>query len=155
VKVIVDANIVFSGILNTHGKIGDLLINSNALIDFMAPDFLRMEIRKYYHRLKEISGLSIEEIQQAEFQICKDIKFISEEQISSSNWQAAFELVHDIDVKDIHYVAYAKQFNRKIWSGDKRLIRGLAKKGFENSLTPDELYQVRETLKKSKKRRRK
>jgi len=28
VKIIVDANIIFSGILNSNGKIGDLLINS-------------------------------------------------------------------------------------------------------------------------------
>jgi len=155
VKVIVDANIVFSGILNTNGKIGDLLINSTTLIDFIAPDFLRIEIHKYYHRLKEISGLRLEEIKEAEFLVCKDIKYISEEQISAANWQAAFELVHDIDMKDIHYVAFAKQFNRKIWSGDKRLIRGLARKGFESALSTDELYQIRETLKKSKKRRRK
>ena len=152
-KVIVDANIVFSGILNTNGKIGDLLINSHSLIDFIAPDFLRVEIRKHYHRLKGISNLSIAEIMDAEFLICKDLKFISEEQVSVANWQAAYELVHDIDVKDIHYVAFSKQFNRKIWSGDKKLVRGLEKKGFESSITTDELYQVREGLKKSKKRR--
>lgn len=36
-KVIVDANIVFSALLNTNGKIGDLLLNSNNLIEFIAP----------------------------------------------------------------------------------------------------------------------
>lgn len=154
-KVVVDANIVFSGILNTNGKIGDLLINSHSLIDFIAPDFLRIEIRKHYTRLKEISKLSIEEIMDAEFLVCKDIKFISEEQVSFATWQAAYELVHDIDVKDIPYVAFSKQFNRKIWSGDKKLIRGLVRKGFESSINTEELLQVREGLKKSKKQRRK
>ena len=43
-KIIVDANIVFSGILNTNGKIGDLLINSKKQFEFIAPDFLRTEI---------------------------------------------------------------------------------------------------------------
>jgi len=87
VKVVVDANIVFSGILNTNGKIGDLLINSHSLIDFIAPDFLRIEIRKHYTRLKDISKLSIAEIMDAEFLVCKDIKFISEEQVSLASWQ--------------------------------------------------------------------
>lgn len=45
-KIIVDANIVFSGILNTNSKIGDLLINSEKYFDFIAPDFLRIENQK-------------------------------------------------------------------------------------------------------------
>lgn len=66
-NVIVDANIVFSGILNTKGKIGDLLINSSGLIQFIAPDFLRTEIRKHYSRLVKISKLSHDQILESEF----------------------------------------------------------------------------------------
>jgi len=44
VRLIVDANIVFSGIINSKGKIGDLLINSKNKFDFIAPDFLWNEI---------------------------------------------------------------------------------------------------------------
>ena len=104
-KIIVDANIVFSAILNTNGKIGDLLINSKKHFDFIAPDFLRGEIRKHYSRLCKISGLSIEEIQESEFQVCNDITFISEEQIRISAWISAENLVADIDPKDTHYIA--------------------------------------------------
>ncbi len=143
-RFIVDANIVFSGILNTNGKIGDLLINSKLYFDFIAPDFLRSEIRNHYPRLIKISGLTIQQVQEAEFQLYKDIIFISEEQIKISHWIAADALVADIDPKDAHYVAYSKHFRGKIWSGDKILIKGLAKKGFTNFITTDELYQLRE-----------
>lgn len=143
-RFIVDANIVFSGILNTNGKIGDLLINSKQYFTFIAPDFLRSEIREHYPKLMKISGLTIEQIQEAEFQIYKDIVFISEEQIKISYWMAAETLVEDIDPKDTHYIAYSKQFRRKIWSGDKALIKGLEKKGFTNFITTEELYQFRE-----------
>jgi len=78
VKIIVDANIVFSGILNTKGKIGDLLINSHKLIDFIAPDFLRTEIHKYHSKISALSGLSIEQVIESEFHICKNIHFISD-----------------------------------------------------------------------------
>jgi predicted nucleic acid-binding protein len=155
VKVVVDANIVFSGILNTKGKIGDILINSFGLIDFIAPDFLRMEIRKNHNRLAKISKLSIQEILESEFLICKDIVFISEEQILTTNWGAAFDLVKNVDENDIHYVAFSKQFNRKIWSGDKQLIRGLGRKGFNNFIATSELYVIREELKRRGGRRRK
>ena len=156
-KVIVDANIVFSGILNTNGTIGDLLINSYRLIDFIAPDFLRVEIREHYDRLVEISMLTLSEVIEAEFQVCKDIKFISEEQVSLVNWESAFELVKSIDPKDIHYVAFSKQFNRKIWSGDRKLIHGLEMKGYKDLIRTDELYRIREEikLKQARQRRRK
>ena len=144
-KIIVDANIVFSAILNTNGKIGDLLINSKEHFDFIAPDFLRREIRKHYVRLCKISGLSIDQVQESEFQVCSDITFISEEQIKISSWISAENLVADIDPKDTHYIAYSKHFRCKIWSGDKTLIRGLQKKGFTNFITTNELYKLRES----------
>jgi predicted nucleic acid-binding protein len=144
VRFIIDANMVFSGILNTNGKIGDLLINSKPYFTFIAPEFLRTEIRTHYPRLIKISGLTIEEVQEAEFHLYKDIRFISEEQIKISNWIAADSLVADIDSKDTHYIAYSKEFRCKIWSGDKKLIKGLAAKGFTNFITTDELYKLRE-----------
>ncbi len=143
-KVIVDANIVFSGILNSNGIIGDLLINSQKHFDFIAPHFLRAEIYKHYSRLSKISGMTIEQVREAEFQICKDITFISEEQIKKSAWITAEKLVADIDPKDTHYVAYSKHFRCKIWSGDKQLIKGLAKKSFTNFISTDELFTLRE-----------
>lgn len=146
-KIIVDANIVFSGILNTNSRIADLLINSQNNFEFIAPDFLRIEIKKHYSRLKKISGLTLEQIQEAEFQIYKDITFISEEQIKISTWISAEKLVADVDPKDTHYVAYSKHFKSKIWSGDKQLIKGLAKKNFTNFITTAELFELRQQTK--------
>ncbi|MBS1680921.1 MAG: hypothetical protein JST48_04345 [Bacteroidetes bacterium] len=153
-KIIVDANIVFSGILHTKSNIADLLINSHELIEFVAPDFLRLEIRSHHLKLSALSKLSIEQVMDAEFHVCKDIKFISEEQISIETWISAYELVQDIDEKDTGYIAYSKQFNSKIWSGDKKLISGLKKKGFENFISTDQLFEVREKLKSHKSKRK-
>ncbi len=143
-KIIVDANIVFSGILNSNGKIGDLLINSKKYLNFIAPDFLRTELYKHYPRLTKISRMTLEQVREAEFQIYKDITFISEEQIKESTWLIAEKLVADIDPKDTHYIAYSKHFRCKIWSGDKELIKGLAKKGFTNFISTEELYKWRQ-----------
>lgn len=142
-RIVVDANIVFSGILNTNGKIGDLLINSTKQFDFIAPNFLRTEIRKNYSRLIKISGLQPEHVQEAEFQICKDITFISEEQVNLSTWIKAEKLVADIDPKDVTYIAFSKHFKCKIWSGDKVLMKGLTKKDFHNFISTDELFKLR------------
>jgi predicted nucleic acid-binding protein len=144
VRVIVDANIVFSGILNSNGKIGDLLINSQKTLEFIAPDFLRVEIKKHYSKLAKISRMTPEEIQESEFQVCKDLTFISEEQIKKTTWLAALKLVADIDPNDTHYIAYSRHFRCKIWSGDKELIKGLAKKGFTNFISTEQLYNWRQ-----------
>jgi predicted nucleic acid-binding protein len=97
VKIIVDANIVFSGILKSDGKIGDLLINSGNRFKFISPDFLRIEIRRHHDKLIKISKLTLEQLLESEYQVCKSISFISDEQISSSNWDFAENLVFDVD----------------------------------------------------------
>jgi predicted nucleic acid-binding protein len=109
----------------------------------LQPDFLRSEIKNHHQKLSKISGLSIAEIEESEYQIYKHISFISEEQIKTEHWLAAHKLVNDIDPKDTHYVAYSKQFKCKIWSGDKALIKGLSAKGFTNFITADALYNLR------------
>ncbi len=88
--------------------------------------------------------MTLEQVREAEFQVSHDITFISEEQIKESIWQSAENLVMDIDPKDTAYIAFSKHFKCKIWSGDKVLINGLAKKGFRNFVDTEELYKLRQ-----------
>jgi len=143
VKIIVDANIVFSAILNTNSKIGDLLINSKDHFEFIAPNFLQAEIHKYYPKLAKISGMTLAKVHDVEAHVCEDIHFISEEQVRISTWQAASKLVADIDPKDTPDIAFSKHFKCKLWSGDHQLIRGLRKKGFKNIVTTQDLFLIR------------
>ena len=78
----------------------------------------------------------------AEYRICKQISFYAEEQIKIACWIAAAELVKDIDPNDIQYVAFAKHFNCKIWSGDKTLMNGLIKKGFHQVISTNDLHKL-------------
>lgn len=145
-KLIIDANIVFSGILNTKSRIGDLLINSHKEFVFIAPEFLRTEIHKHHPKIIKASGLTIEQVQESEYQIFKDLFFISPEQISMNAWHQAAKLVAGVDEKDAPYVAYALHFSKKIWSGDKQLISGLKAKGFTEFFSTEELFQLRESM---------
>jgi predicted nucleic acid-binding protein len=70
-KIVVDANIVFSAILNSNSKIGDLLIQTES--SFNCAGILRYEIKEKH---QSISQLSIEKIMEAEDQVCKDIIFL-------------------------------------------------------------------------------
>ena len=142
-KIVVDANIVFSGILNSNGKIGDLLINSGKVFSFIAPDFLRTEIYNHHNKLVKMSNLTLEQILESEYQICKSIVFISEEQVDEKSWQFASELVYDIDPNNTVYIAYTKQFKCKLWTGDKKLINGLSLKNHHDFITTDDLFAIK------------
>jgi len=143
-RIIVDANIIFSAILNTNGKIGDILLNSHNIFEFIAPRFLKEEIRKYHNKIILISGYSSIELQNIEDKVYKPISFISDVHIPLSIRISSEHLVKEIDPKDVTYIAFAKYFRCKLWSGDKALQNGLIKKGFTNIITTDELFKLRD-----------
>jgi predicted nucleic acid-binding protein len=58
----------------------------------------------------------------------------------------AANLVRDIDMNDIAFVALAEFKSVKLWTGDKELMRGLARKGYTDFVTIDELFKLRSLL---------
>ncbi len=148
-RIIVATNIVFSAILNSDGKIGDLLLNSTKIIDFYSVEYLRFEIKNHYDKLAKISKQPLERIQSTEYYVTKEINFISEQQIVESNWKSAYKLVKDVDIDDIAFVALSKQLRCKLWTGDKRLIKGLKNNGFSKIITTDELIEYRDKKEKN------
>jgi predicted nucleic acid-binding protein len=62
-KIVVDTNIIFIGLLNTSGTIGDLIFNSADAFEFYSCDYMRFEIHKHWEKLKNISRLTETELQ--------------------------------------------------------------------------------------------
>ena len=147
-RIIVDANIVFSAILNTNSRIADLLMNSKGIFDFVAPDFLLTGTKKYHKKISSISKMTITEVQHVENNVTKPITFLSAIHISESFWLKAEQLAFDIDPKDTPYVAFSMFLKSKIWSGDKVLRNGLILKGFKKIITTEELFDLRELRRK-------
>lgn len=58
------------------------------------------------------------------------IHFITIDFISIQNRLSAYDLCHDIDVKDTPFVALAIELDANSWSSDKKLKNGLKDKGF-------------------------
>lgn len=146
-KIIVDTNIVFSSILNTNGQVGDLLMNS-ADFEFYTCEYLKVEIDNHKDRLMSISKLTNLQFRKAKDQIFSRITIISESQIPYDYWHEAAKLVVDVDMDDIAFVALSKYMQIPIWTGDKKLIKGLSKKGFNNLLLASDLLKIRDVGKK-------
>lgn len=69
-------------------------------------------------------------------QLLANIEFVPEIIISETSLKFAFELCEDIDIKDMIFVAVTIEYSGQLWTGDKKLIEGLKKKGF------NDFYQV-------------
>ena len=72
--------------------------------------------------------------------------FTNEALIPFEFWVKAVNLVREIDMDDIAFVTLAEFLGIKLWTGDKELIRGLAKKDYTNFITTEELYKLRTVL---------
>ena len=145
-KVIVDTNIIFSCLLNTQGKIGDLLFNSDEVFEFYSNDYMRLEIHKHWSKLKKISKLTDDELETAYEKLLSKLIFINEESIPVEIWEKAEQLVADFDLDDLDFVALTKYMKGSLWTGDKPLYNGLKEKRFRTVYNTDELLKLRNRL---------
>ena len=137
-KIVVDTNIVFSAVLNTHGKIGELLFNP--FFDFYTCDFLKQELNEHHGKLRKISKLSEEQLTISKTLIFNKLKFINSILLEESILLSTEEIMIDIDPDDIEFIALGRQLNAKVWTGDKKIHNKLLEKGFDFTLLTDELW---------------
>ena len=55
-KIVVDTNIVFSAILNTQSRIGQILINGSEYFDYYSVGLLKLEILKHKLKILKFTG---------------------------------------------------------------------------------------------------
>lgn len=144
--IVVDTNIVFSAILNTNSAIGDLILNSGKIFQFRSCNYLIKELDNHWEKLKKISNLSNSELSETRHLIYKNIVFIGEQQIPSQYRINAYELVKDIDVKDVAFIALNEFQKSILWTGDKILINGLKRKGYDSIISTKDLIKLRNLL---------
>jgi predicted nucleic acid-binding protein len=140
-KIIVDSNIVFSAILNSQGKIGQLLITGSKFFKFYTVGLLKDEIDQHKEKILKISGFTNEQFIKSFQTITKRIIFVDEILISDKDLLKALDLVAEIDENDTLFVALTNHLNGKLWTGDKKLILGLKKKRYSKTISTNDLYE--------------
>ena len=144
-KIVIDTNIIFSGLLNSNGAIGDLIFNSDGFFEFYSCSYMRYEIEKHWEKLKRISKLSEEELNESKYRIFSRVNFINEELIPEKTWISSEQLVFEIDQDDIDFIALTKYLKGYLWTGDKELYKGLKEKKFKRVYNTSELITKRNT----------
>lgn len=142
--LVVDTNIVFSGILSPEGTISDLLLNSTDSFTFYAPSAIIDELDKHHKKLVKISGLSDSEIQFLRRMLLRKIELIDLESIRSTTWENALELTGNVDEFDAPFIALSLELEAPLWNGDKKLIKGLKTKGIEWILDTNQIIKIRD-----------
>ncbi|RRO15254.1 PIN domain-containing protein [Flavobacteriaceae bacterium 14752] len=139
-KLVVDSNIIFSAILNVNSRIGQILLTSDNLYNFYAPKYVRDEIWGHQTKLKKIANLGDDKFLEVYELILKNITILDHSIAGKSNYKKAFELCKDVDHDDIPFVAFSLYLKCKLWTGDKKLIKGLKERHFEKIVTTNNLY---------------
>lgn len=132
-KVVIDANIIFSALLSINSQYRDLLFNE--AYEFYSPNYVFLEILKHKEKILQCTKESEEEVYGFIGKILKKIHFVHEDMISEGNYLRAYTLCKEIDENDTPFVALALEINGCLLTGDEKLKKALKNKGFDKFLS--------------------
>jgi len=96
----------------------------------------------HFDKLLKISGYTSEELKRVLWLFYRKIKFINVELIPGEAIQEALFFTEDIDPDDTEFVALTIYLDGKLWSGDKKLEKGMSAKAWHKFITTSELRQT-------------
>jgi predicted nucleic acid-binding protein len=140
-KIIIDSNIAFSAMLNVNSRIAQIIINGYKYYHFFAPEYIRTELLQHQDKIKEIGNLTNNDFLEIYELIIRNVKILNHSLLPVQFYHQAKQICESIDIDDTVFVAFAEFIRGKLWTGDKKLIKGLSDKGFKRLIQTDELYQ--------------
>ncbi|NIM12197.1 MAG: DNA-binding protein [Candidatus Aminicenantes bacterium] len=141
-KIVVDTNIIFSSLVSQNSFLSDALFNKE--VDFVMPKYAYIELFKYKEKILQASRHNEDEILELLYKLLKNVDIFDENMITARTLKKAFQYVKDVDEKVLIFVALTIELDGLLWTNDKKLIKGLQKKGFSKicKLQNRELVQI-------------
>lgn len=133
--VIVDSNIVFSSLLSADSHFLSLLLDDKN--KFISPYFLFVEIFKHKEKIIKHTKISQDSLFEILDSVLSNIQFIPLNNLSLLSRTFAYNLCKDIDRKDAVFVALTIEYDGLLWTGDRKLIEALKRKGFDKFYQPE------------------
>ena len=131
-KVVIDANILFSALLSKNSRYRDLLLAEK--YELYSPNYVFLEIFKHKEKILKCTKELEEEVYGFIAKILKRIHFVQEELISFENYMLAYNLCKEIDENDTPFIALALEIKGFLLTGDAKLKKALKNKGFDKFL---------------------
>lgn len=142
-KVVVDTNILISIFIKPDGRIADLFDSLKFHASLYLSDYSLIEIANHTSRILKLSKLDKDEFEAIKFNVYKNINVINTDLIPDPFLIHAFQLCQNIDEFDAPIVSLALSLKAILWTGDKKLSKGL-QKSFPNLIYNSS--QLRELL---------
>lgn len=140
-KVVVDTSIFISALISPKGICAELLMNPVFEFKKYSCYYLIVEVFKHKEKILKYSKLTESELNEQVYNLLKNVTLINENQIPKEVWKKSFELTKDIDENDTAFIALTEFTNAKLWSLDKKLTKGLRKKGYAKIIETYDLKQ--------------
>jgi len=138
-RLVVDTNIVISCMTKLDGRTAELYLNPPEERSYHAPEGLIAELSLHRDKIMKLTGATPDQHAEVSEMLLSILTIIPNSAISSKHWEQAFDLVKDIDENDDQFVALALHLNCPLWTGDKKLVNGLRRKGSKLLITSEEL----------------
>ena len=138
-RVVVDANILYSALLNTNSEIAKLIFKTNKRLNFYSTNLLIEEIHEHSDKLLKATGYTKSEFKMLLSFLEKRIRIVDVRLIPKKYIKSAINLLLDIDVE---YVALTDHIKGKLLTGDKILIKGLQRKGWDKFISTREIKML-------------
>lgn len=120
-----DANILYSVVLNTNGAVADVFFNTRPILELCAPQFLRKELDRHRPRIAGYIGVSVAHVTEVIGLLLHRVELIDPALIPDTTWAHAKKLTAVVDPNDEDYVALALHLDYPLWTGDTKLARAL------------------------------
>jgi predicted nucleic acid-binding protein len=104
-RIVIDANILYSSLLNIDGEIAKLIFKSNKRLNFYSTNLLFEEILEHSEKLLKVTGYTKSELRKQLSLLEKKIKIVDVRLIPKNYIKTAISLLQDIDIDDVEYVA--------------------------------------------------
>jgi len=135
--LVIDTNILFSALLKRDSN--EFQIVKSGKHEIYACQYSVVELFKHKEKLVKLSGLQEEDLVKTYYVLLQQIHPLEEREFPKKIRQKAFNLCRMVDEYDMMFVATALFVNGFLWTGDKKLIKGLQKKGYDKTITTAEL----------------
>ncbi len=140
---IIDANLIFSSILNIDSGIARFIQNVEYhKVKLYAPELLKVEIAHHHDDILKATGLSSREINYVKDKIYGYIQFIDDQIIPFEEYVKAMRIVRDIDPDDVTFIALSNYLSETLWTGDAKLYHGLKAKGYTKVVNYQDIKKI-------------
>jgi len=93
--------------------------------------------------LLTISGISEKDLEFVKRTLLKKIDLIDIETIRKTTWEKALELTKHVDAFDAPFVALSLELASPLWTGDKKLAKGMQQRGIDWVLDTNTIKRIR------------